>query len=76
MIISLKMNNLPEWLERVYAWCDLLHAKMDTWKNAFRPELQMNDKQLSRAMKGSFWKDPSEDSYSKDRIAKLQLDRK
>jgi hypothetical protein len=49
---------------------------MDTWKNAFRPELQMNDKQLSRAMKGGNKKDAPEDSYSKDRISKLQLNRK
>lgn len=70
------MNNLPEWLEKVYAWCDLLHAKMDTWKNAFRPELQMNDKQLSKAMKWANKKDASEDSYSKERLKHLQLNRK
>lgn len=66
------MNNLPERLARVYAWCDALHWQLDPRRNAFRPQLSMNDKQISRAMKWGNKKDASEDGYSKDRIAHLQ----
>ena len=62
------MSN-PERLDRVYAWCDLLHSKMDTWKNAFRPQTDAKD--LSNWHRKKRKEDTEEDNYESRRIKEI-----
>lgn len=56
-----------ERMERVFILCDQLHEKMDTWKDAFRPQATVKDKDIFKTGK----QDLLDNHYSHDRIKNL-----
>ena len=53
-------------MKNVEILCDRLHDKMDCWKDAFRPQATVKDKDIFRT-----WKQDLNSNYVNDRIKQL-----